>query len=270
MAVTWSAGRGRVLLFDLDAGDRVATWATPVGPSGYSDAAGVAIDAHFRLFVADPHNDCVRCFNAFGRHLHDIGVGVGERARRRDLRGVLERPHGLAVHGDSLLVAMGDEPRQRGVQRFRLDGSPLPPLAARGEPANRFAAPRDVWADADGLVVADTLRGRVQLFDARGVHVCEFGLPGAHVHRPIGVARRPDGAIVVADRGDHARLVLLGTDGRALPDIAALDRACAGVLAVCCDPTGRVYVLDHDGERVIRADAQLAFDGVVVELAEHV
>src|SRR5690242_1176643 len=92
LCVTWSAARGHVFLFDVEAQQRVSAWTLPVGPSGYSDAAGVAMDEHYHLFVADPHNDRVRHFNAFGRLLADFGSpppGSGDAARDRP--GVLDR-----------------------------------------------------------------------------------------------------------------------------------------------------------------------------------
>ena len=84
LCVTWSAGRGHVLLYDLEARERMSSWTTPVGDSGFSDAAGVAIDPRFRLFVADPQNHCVRRYNAFGQHTwntcpsHRMGYGRGQ------------------------------------------------------------------------------------------------------------------------------------------------------------------------------------------------
>jgi hypothetical protein len=112
LAVTWSAARGHVFLFDVEAQQRVSAWTLPVGARGYSDAAGVAMDEHYHLFVADPHNDRVCHFSPFGRHVGDFGTpapAVGDAGRDRP--GVLDRPHAVALRGDLLYVACGDQPR---------------------------------------------------------------------------------------------------------------------------------------------------------------
>ena len=74
LCVTWSAARGHVFLFDVEARQRMSSWSLPAGPNGFSDAAGVAMDEHFHLYVADPVNDRVAHFSAFGRHLGDFGA----------------------------------------------------------------------------------------------------------------------------------------------------------------------------------------------------
>ncbi|MCB9878351.1 MAG: NHL repeat-containing protein [Planctomycetes bacterium] len=265
LCVTWSAARGHVFLYDLEAKQRVSSWTTPVGPAGFSDAAGVALDEHFRLFVADPHNDCVRRFNAFGQHLGDLGEpppGAGDRGR--DRVGVLDRPHGVAVFGDRLYVALGDRPRQRGVQCFATDGRVLRPLAAQGDAHLRFGAPRGICADARGVVVADTLRGALQVFRPDGSFVREHVGCG----RPVAVARAADGAIWYVDRDAEPGVRCLGVDGvrRAVGELGG---RCREPLAVALDALDRVHLLDLDGERVLRADARGDAVEVLVDLVEH-
>ena len=150
LCVTWSAARGHVFLFDLEARRPMSTWTVPNGDRGWSDAAGVAMDEHFHLFVADPHNDRVCHFSAFGRHLGDLGTqapDVGDQARDRP--GVLDRPHAVALLGDTVLVACGDRARRRGVQRFSKNGDVLRPLASGGDVEATFAAPRGIHADPE-------------------------------------------------------------------------------------------------------------------------
>lgn len=272
LVVTWSAGRGHVLLFDLAAGERVGAFATPVGASGFSDAAGVAIGPDLRLYVADPHNDCVLVCSAFGRRLAALGSAppaTGDRGRDRN--GVLDHPHAVAIRGDRVYVAAGDRPRRHGVQCFGVDGRVLRPLAARGDPEQAFAAPRGLWADGQGLLVADTLRGVVQVFAANDtfVHEVAVAVPGT-VARPVAVLRLANRELLVVDRGDRPGLVVLAPDGRHLPHAASLGAECRDPIALARDERGRVYVLDHDGERVFVATPGLAFDRVVVDLREHV
>jgi len=271
LCVTWSAAQGHVFLFDLEAQKRVSSWTLPPSPQGYSDAAGVAMNGHFHLFVADPHNDRVRHFSAFGRHLGDLGLAAPETGDvARDRAGVLDRPHAVAVFDGVVFVAAGDRPRRRGVQRFSERGELLRPLASGGDPEAAFGAPRGVWADAEGILVADTLHGRVQRFRADGTFVAHLpvGANGA-LARPVAVVRLRSGLVLVADRGDDAGIRALQPDGVRVGDATALQERCTEPLAMTRDRRDRIYVLDRGGERVQRFHADLTFDGVVVDLAEH-
>ena len=270
LCVTWSAARGHVFLFDLEAQQRVSSWTLPPGPGGYCDAAGAAMDEHYHLFVADPHNDRVRHYNAFGRHLGDFGQpppDSGDAAR--DRQGVLDRPHAVARRGDLLYVACGEQPRRRGVQRFSRQGTVLRPLASRGDSDMKFGAPRGLCADADGVLVADTLRGCIQRFRGDGVYLGEWRCaPEDTIARPIAVQRLPSGSVVYVDRGDQAGVHALGRDGARvrLPDDVA--EHCVDAIGLAVDGRGRVYVLDRHGERVIRFSAELRFDQVLFDLEE--
>jgi hypothetical protein len=270
LCVTWSAAQGHVFLFDVEARQRVSAWVLPPSPQGFSDAAGVVMDAHFHLYVADPHNGVVRHFSAFGRQLGDFGSpapGTGDQARDRP--GVLDRPHAVALLGGDLLVAMGDQPRRRGVQRFAADGSVRRPLASGGDVEAEFGAPRAVATDGENILVADTLRGRIQRFRRDGTFVAHVpvGAPGA-LARPVAVVRHGAGVLVI-DRGDEPGLRSLTWEGVRTPAAAALQAQCHEPVALAVDERGRVYVLDRSGERVQRFRADLEFDAVVVDLAEH-
>ncbi|MEO6594480.1 MAG: hypothetical protein ABIP94_06985 [Planctomycetota bacterium] len=271
LCVTWSAARGHVFLFDLEARQRMSTWTLPPGARGYCDAAGVAMDEHFHLFVADPHNDRVCHFSAFGRHLADIGLpapAVGDTVR--DRRGVLDRPHAVALLGDTVLVAVGERPRRRGVQRFSRTGEVQKPLASLGDAEATFGAPRSVWADATGILVADTLCGRIQRFRPDGTFVCQVPCaPAGMLARPVAVMALPAGALLVADRGDEPGIFAMGKDGAPLSLAAAMHERCEDAIAFAGDAQGRVYVLDRTGERVQRFSPDLAFDQLIVDLREH-
>lgn len=271
LCVTWSAARGHVFLFDLDARRPMSSWTLPGDARGYSDAAGVAMDAHFHLFVADPHNDRVRHFSAFGRHLGDFGLpapALGDVGRDRP--GVLDRPHAVALLGDTVLVACGDRPRRRAVQRFARSGEVLRPLLSGGDPEATFAAPRAVWLDDGGIWVADTLAGRIQRFRPDGTFVSHLRYTRHDVvARPIAGLRLRDGRLLVVDAGDEPGLCLIARDGERQPLPESLAAACLEPVALAGDAAGRVYVLDHGGERVLRAAPDLADEQVLVDLREH-
>ena len=270
LCVTWTAGRGHVFLYDLDARERMSSWTTPVGPSGFSGAGGVAIDARFRLFVTDPTNGCLRRYNAFGQHLGDVGLPAPASGDRgRDRLGVLDHPNAVACQQGRVWVAMGERPRRQGVQCFDVHGKALRALPARGEAGEHWAAPRGLWCDDEGLLVADTLRGRVQVFRADGSFLHERALPGGSAARPGAVARTSKGQLWVIDHsGERARLVGLGVDGAALP-LGSMTDACRDPVALALDRSGGLLVLDQAGERVMRLDAGVGELRVLVDLSEH-
>lgn len=271
LCVTWSAGRGHVFLYDLEARECVSSWCVPVGPSGYSDAGGVTIDRHFRIFVADAHNQSVRRFNAFGQHLGDLGLTTNEaRDHGRDRPGVLDRPHAVAAHLDRVYVSTGEQARRRSVQCFHVDGRVLAGLPARGDAANKWAAPRGIWADDKGIVVSDTLRGRLQCFCADGTFSHEIAVnQGDFLARPGHLARLADGTILLVDHDHvHAQLLALHANGTRRP-LTQLSEVCRDPLAVAVDQQQRTYVLDHDGERVLRLTPELELECVLLHLSEH-
>lgn len=271
LCVTWSSGRGHVLLFDLEARELLSQWAVPAPDRGYSDAAAVAMDEHFHLFLADTCNDRVRHYSAFGRHLGDLGrepVPGGEAARDRP--GVLDRPHAVAVFGDTVYVAGGDRPRRRSLQRFHRDGRVQKPLLPQGDPEGVFGAPRGVCADARGVLVADTLHGQLLRFRHNGVFVA--AVPTAtsprSMSRPQAVLRLQDGSVLFVDAGDAPGLRRLSPEWRLQPLSDDLAARVQQPLALAQDERQRLYVLDRHGERVQRFRADGSFDGTVVELPE--
>ena len=269
LCVTWSAGRGHVFLYDLDANERVSSWCNPVGPSGYSDAGGIAIDRSFRILVADAHNNCIRRYNAFGKHLGDLGLPMPARGdRAKDRTGVLDQPHAVAIHDERVYVAMGERSRQRAVQCFHIDGRALPGLPAQGDGACKWGAPRGIFADDAGVLVADTLRGRVQRFRLDGTFVQEYVVRGGDA-RPGHLVRLSDGSMLMVDHsGASAELHALQLDGRER-SVKKLAQVCRDPLALAVDHRDQIYILDRGGERVIRATPDLNFDSVLFDLAEH-
>jgi len=273
LCVTWSSARGHVFLFDIGARRPVSSWALPAPEGGYSDATAVAMDDHFHLFVADSRNHCVRHFSAFGRHLGDLGrEPESDGDAHRDKLGALHAPAAVAIHHGSLYVAGGEQPRRRSVQLFSRDGRVLGWLRSTGDPEAEFGAPRGIWADQHGVLVADTRCSRLQQFRAAGTYVASVDLDrGAAVARPIAVARTGDGRLLVIDAGDRPGVRVLDAGGRDLSDAGAGDLAdrAEDPLAITLDARGAVYLLDGGGERVQRFGPDLSFSDVVVDLAEH-
>lgn len=253
MCITYTAARGRVLLFDLVERRPILELAMPAGASGYADAAAVAIDDRFHVHVVDTHNQCVRRYSAFGRHLGDLGAatGAGQKA-------VLDRPQAIAVLGDLLYVCCGDGRLRRGVQVLRRDGAVQRPLLPQGDTDGWFGAPRGIWADAHGILVADTLHGQVLRYRPDGTYIASIRMrtvadPSASEPRPVSVCRLQDGSILaVLDEGS---LRAFRPDGENVAVPQALEPL-RDVVAFASDERSDLYVLDLHGERVVRLDCE--------------
>jgi hypothetical protein len=273
LCIASTDARGRLYLFDLDEGRLASRWSWDAGDGGPSDAGGVAFDRDYNIYVADTRCDLVRGFTAFGRPVRTFGA-PHERApgaAQRDRRGRLDRPRAVAVHGEVLHVACGERWLVRGVQRFRLDGSVLPPLRAFGDAEERFGAPRGIHASAAGIFVADTLHGVVQRFRIDGTYVARIATAPRpeEVSRPVAVLPLPGSReVLILDQGDEPGLHRVSLDGRH----AEPPREDGGIehpVALAADERGRVHVLDHDGERVVRIGADLRVEREIADLREY-
>ncbi len=270
--LTYTQGRGRVFLVDLEEKRSVDFWDYAGSDGGYADAGGVAIDQNFTLHIADTHNDIVRRFTAFGKELASMGSPHvrGPGAISRDRTGFLSRPHAVAAIEDIVLIACGDHHLRRGVQRFSIDGESLPPLPAFGDPEKEFGAPRGLCAGVDGIFVADTLNGVVQRFTAQGRFVNEIAIAAeaGQIGRPVAVQALGDGTILVVDQGDDPSLRRFEVSGKFVATVSPGEPVVDPV-ALARDDDGRVYVLDRDGERVLRLHADLTHDTQILDLDEY-
>jgi hypothetical protein len=262
LAIAWSAAKGHVFLVDVAVRRTLASWRLPDGPSGWSDAAGVALDERYHVFVADPCNDRVLQFDPFGRLVRCYGEPAPARGDAgRDRAGVLDRPHAVAVRGDVVAVAGGDQPRRCGVQRFTTSGAVLRPLRCRGDAAEAWRAPRAIAADREGFAVADMLRREVATYRGDGTYLRATPVAAG---APTAVARAGDGTLWCIAGGALRHLTASGAELPLAKDLAA--RA-ADALAVAVDASGRLYVLDRAGERVRRYQGDGRDDGEVAAVA---
>ena len=205
------------------------------GESGERDALqkpfGVALDEAGNLCVTDTGNNTVcwcdftskewrRC-EAAGKTHFASPVAVARRngityvadsellkvfALRQDgsvafeLSAPLQRPAGLAIAGDSLVVA---DSQAHAIFVFDLSGKLRFQFGKRGTAPDEFNFPTHVASDTAGhLFVTDSLNSRVQVFDAAGKFLSEIGSSGdtpGHFGRPKGVAVDSFGHIYVVD-----------------------------------------------------------------------
>lgn len=126
-------------------------------------------------------------------------------------RGALERPTGLAFHGDRVYVA--DPPRHE-IRVFTAAGQPVGTFGTHGDGDGQLSFPTSVATGEDGSVyVVDALNFRIAHFSSDGAWLGGFGVPGdrgGEFARPKGIAVAADGRVYVSDAQRDAVLVFRG------------------------------------------------------------
>ncbi len=157
---------------------------------------GLAVDDDDRLFVTDTKLHHVLVLNP--KHQPEAQFGAED----------LISPAGIAIDTTNRFVYVVDT---QADQVLVYDADKYTLLRRMGTGGKRhtltssgnFSLPTNVAVDKDGNVfVTDTLNNRVEIFDADGVFVSEFGSAGdgpGHFARPKGIAVDSDGHIWVAD-----------------------------------------------------------------------
>jgi DNA-binding beta-propeller fold protein YncE len=230
---------GQVLhVFDLDT-RKYTQWRPD--PPGFSMPVAVVPDGAGGVLVSDSVAGEIYVFDAAGKCVRSLG------------RGSLQRPCGLAVVGDRILVA--DSAAHQVVVLSR-SGAELHRVGKRGTGAGEFNFPTNLAVDGSGTVyVSDTLNFRVQVLDAALQPVRMIGkkgdAPGTFA-QPKGVALDPDGHLYVVDANFEAVQVFDGT-GRLLLAFGGEGRG-AGEFwlpsGICIDKDGRIWVADTYNKRV--------------------
>lgn len=173
---------------------------------------GLALDDNDRLFITDSKMHHVVVFNA----KHEIEASFGGDQ--------LVSPAGVALDTANRFAYVVDT-QQDQVLVFDADSYKLlrrigtagkkHTLTGPGE----FSLPTNVALDREGDVyVTDTLNNRVEIFDADGSFISEFGSAGdgpGHFARPKGIVVDCDGHIWVADE-IQSRVQVFDKDGQLL------------------------------------------------------
>jgi DNA-binding beta-propeller fold protein YncE len=185
---------GAIFIFDTETHD--ATLIKNGVEAHFGWINGVALDDSDRLFVSDGKMRRVLVFNP----KHQIESQIAE--------GLID-PVGLAIDNENRFLYVVDE--QADIVNV-YDADSLKLLRHIGTPGKKhtlttpgdFSTPTNVAVDKDGNVyVTDTLNNRVEIFDAEGTFVSEFGKHGdgpGYFARPKGIAVDCDGHIWVADQ----------------------------------------------------------------------
>jgi sugar lactone lactonase YvrE len=130
----------------------------------------------------------------------------------------LDRPSGLALLGDRLLIA---DSQRHQIVVCGLDGKLISKFGRRGREAGEFNFPTHVSVDNQRRIyVTDSLNCRIQIFDAAGRFLRSFGSAGdgpGRFSRPKGVAVDQSGHIYVVD-GVFNNVQIFDDQGRLLLD----------------------------------------------------
>jgi DNA-binding beta-propeller fold protein YncE len=173
---------------------------------------GLAMDDDDRLFVTDVKSHHVVVFNV--QHKPEAQFGAG----------VLVSPAGIAIDSTNRFVYVVDT-QQDQVLVFDADKYTLLRRIGSSGKGHRLTTPGDfslpthVAVDKEGNVyVTDTLNNRVEIFDADGKFISEFGKAGdgpGYFARPKGIAIDRDGHIWVTDEV-QSRVQVFDRQGRLL------------------------------------------------------
>ncbi|WP_343411125.1 flippase activity-associated protein Agl23 [Candidatus Amarolinea dominans] len=218
------------------------------------------------LYVADTGNHRIQQFDASGNFVRQWGgQGAGN--------GQFNEPWGVAVAPDGKFVYVCDTWNHR-IQKFSAEGTFVKAWGANGVTDGQlgqqgvFWGPRAVAIDGQGRVyVTDTGNKRVQVFDADGSPVGQFGGAGlvdGALDEPVGLAIDKDGNIYLADTWNK-RVQVFSKDFKYLrqwpvegwPSQSVVNKP---YLAVADTANGRrVYVTDPEYYRVLIFDDQGKF-----------
>jgi DNA-binding beta-propeller fold protein YncE len=173
---------------------------------------GLAMDDNDRLFVTDAKLHHVLVFNA--KHEQESVFGAE----------TLVSPAGIALDTTNRFVYVVDT-QQDQVLVFDADNYKLLRRIGTGGKKHTLTSPGDfslpthVALDKEGNVyVTDTLNNRVEIFDADGTFLSEFGKPGdgpGYFARPKGIAIDGDGHIWVVDEV-QSRVQVFNQEGQLL------------------------------------------------------
>jgi len=205
---------------------------------------GLAIDDSDRLFVSDGKLHRVLVFSP----KHEVEGQIAE--------GLVD-PVGLAVDNENRFLYVVDE-QQDQVMVYDADTLKLLRRIGTGGKKHTLTTPGDfggasnVALDKDGNVyVTDTMNNRVEIFDADGKFISQFGKPGdgpGYFARPKGIAVDGDGHIWVADEYQD-RVQVFNREGQLLTYIGDTHSILPGefkaLVGIAIDKQNRVFTTEQ-------------------------
>ena len=203
----------------------------------------VAVDDNDRLFVSDGKLGKVLVFNPKHQVVAQINEGLVD-------------PVGLAIDKENRFLYVVDTQLD---QVLVYDADTLKLLRKIGTTGKKhtlttpgdFALPTDVAVDKDGnIYVTDTLNWRVEMFDAEGKFIKQFGKHCDAIgcfKRPKGIAVDSDGHIWVVDTG-LALVQIYNQDGELLAYVGGPGRALGRFndpMGIAIDDKNQVFVSEQ-------------------------
>ncbi len=239
----------------------VAEWGSfGSGAGDFNAPAGIAVDSHGEVYVADARNHRIQKFDANGTFLTawgSLGSGVGE----------MWHPLGLAVDSADRVYVV-DSANSR-IQIFDRTGAYLDHWGSvTSQPADgEFFWPSGVAVSSQDQVYVtdqgslDRIWGHnVQVFEATGDFLYRWGVSGTGVGNfvfPSGIAIDASDAVYVADTGNH-RIQKSDALGNFVQAFGGFGTG-AGQLnqprGLAVDAAGALYVADWANHRVQVFDA---------------
>jgi DNA-binding beta-propeller fold protein YncE len=233
---------GAILIFNTETRD------TTLIRNGYEAhfgwINGLAIDDGDRLFVSDGKMHRVLVFNP----KHEVEGQIAE--------GLVD-PVGLAVDNENRLLYVVDEQQD---QVIVYDADTLKLLRRIGTAGKQhtlttpgdFGGATNVALDADGNVyVTDTMNNRVEIFDADGKFISQFGKHGdgpGYFARPKGIAVDCDGHIWIADEYQD-RVQVFNREGQLMTFIGDAHASAPGqfkaLVGIAIDKQNRVFTTEQ-------------------------
>jgi DNA-binding beta-propeller fold protein YncE len=165
-------------------------------------------------------------------------------------------PSGLALIGESTFVLDTGNDR---ILKLDPQGRVLATLDSTTDARLDSQQPMAMATDGSRMFVANSLASEVVVIDGSGVFERTIKLEaqaGDEAPRPIGIAARADGTIVVSDAENH-RVLLLDSAGNVAKSVGTGLRS-GGVggfnvpAALTTDAAGNVYVVDTLNGRIVK------------------
>lgn len=245
-------GRNAVLVFDpnppadedsKEEGGQLLLWDLAAHNTPFAAPVAVAVVWNGEIAVSDSKLGIVARLNQKGEPVGTISAAQ------------LKRPTGLAFDRELGLLFVADAVAH-DIKVFDGSGKLINTIGGPGEGEGEFNAPTHLSFSNKQLYVSDTLNSRIQVFNADGRRVREFGERGLYIGnlmRPKGVALGDAGVTYVVESYyghllayNQQNQLLLGITGSGLKgDKFQLPSG------VWTDQQGRVFVADMFNGRVV-------------------
>jgi tripartite motif-containing protein 71 len=241
-------------------------WETSGGPDtplGNPPHLAVAPDGN--VWVADADNNRFQIFAPDGTFLEVWGM-PGSAEGQFDFTAF-----GWGGHNEAAITFAPDgtfyvaDPGNHRIQKFGPDRTFLTAWGSEGKEPGQLITPIDLVVDEQGRVyVLDSYRNRspaepgtgaVQVFDADGQFLAEWGEPGSEPRQlkgPFGIGLAPDGTVLVAEL-DNNRVQRFTREGEFLDGWGGQgsdDGEFVWAMDAAVDAEGRVFVADYSNHRV--------------------